>query len=181
MAMSPINSFQFDTHAERLFVELGHEELRSQNGLPIEPSEWNRTPQQHWLAWDDVPCLILLGEPGIGKTNELEHQCQILKENGHKAFFSRWQDWNGKEDLLEILNDERASFEENLSSGNQPAWWFIDSLDEGRIKTSEAFDFLLGALKSLHKSEKFANFKLRLSCRSRDWRPTEQEKLSSSH
>lgn len=176
--MPPISSFQFDTHAERLFIELGHEEFRSQNGLPIESNEWNGAPQQGWSVWDDVSCFILLGEPGIGKTREFEYQYQILKKNGHKAFFSRWQDWNGKEDLLEILDDERASFEEDLSSGNQPAWWFIDSLDEGRIKTSEAFDFLLGALKSLHKSEKFANLKLRLSCRSRDWRSTEQEKLS---
>ena len=176
--MPQISSFQFDTHAERLFVELGREEFRSQNGLPIESNDWNGAPQQHWSVWNDVPCHILLGEPGIGKTREFEYQYQILKKNGHKAFFSRWQDWNGKEDLLEILNDERASFEEDLSYGNQPAWWFIDSLDEGRIKTSEAFDFLLEALKSLHKSEKFANLKLRLSCRSRDWRPTEQEKLS---
>ncbi len=176
--MPPISSFQFNAHAERLFIELGHEAFRSRNGLPIESNEWNGAPQHRWSAWNDVPCLIVLGEPGIGKTREFEYQCQILKGNDHKAFFSRWQDWNGTEDLLEIL-DDRASFEEDLASGNQTVWWFIDSLDEGRIKTSEAFDILLGVLKSLQKSGKLANLKLRLSCRSRDWRPTEQEKLSN--
>ena len=176
MTMPSTNSFQFNTHAERLFIELGHEEFRSRNGLPIESNEWNGAPQYRWSAWNDIPCLIVLGEPGIGKTREFEHQCQILKEKGHKAYFSRWQDWNGKEDLLEIL-DDRASFEEDFSRGDQSIWWFIDSLDEGRIKTSEVFNILLGVLKPLKNSGRIANLKLRLSCRSREWRPTEQEKL----
>ena len=37
----------------------------------------------------DIPCLVLLGEPGMGKSNEIEriYKAQIVDENNEKLYF----------------------------------------------------------------------------------------------
>ncbi|HVK54145.1 MAG TPA: hypothetical protein VM532_03855, partial [Burkholderiales bacterium] len=78
-------------------------------------------------------------------------------------------------DVRDTLTD-RTAFEAALEEG-ETVWWFVDALDEGRIKSEKAFDTLVKTLRSLQGKGRLRNLKLRLSCRCRDWRPTEQEKL----
>ncbi|HVK55166.1 MAG TPA: hypothetical protein VM532_09085, partial [Burkholderiales bacterium] len=76
----PPSELQFSTHADRLFVESNKQALRGSHGLPTEPSEWNAAPQNAWSAWDEVSCVVVLGEPGSGKSREFLHQHEILKK-----------------------------------------------------------------------------------------------------
>ena len=174
--MMTSTDFHFLTHADRLFIELGRTRILGKRGLPATPSAWNEVAQQTWDHWDDVPCVILLGEPGSGKTREFRHQFDQSRASGFPAFVSRWQDWCVGDDVFVTLND-RNGFFAAIKSG-QTVWWFIDALDEGRIRTESAFDVLRKGLRELQVRGELGHIKLRLSCRSRDWRPSEASQLA---
>lgn len=172
--MTSASDFRFHTHAERLFCEL------RQLGLKDHPSARraisNDVDQHSWEHWDGTSCVVLLGEPGSGKTSEFRHHIEELRRGGKRAFLSRWQDWCDGDEIFETLDDKRGFFD--ALESRQPIWWFIDALDEGRIKTEKAFDVLRRGLRQLHELGVLHLVKLRLSCRSRDWRPSEAEQLS---
>ena len=97
----------------------------------------------------DIPAYVLLGDPGSGKTTELELEVEALGEGV----------------LLISARDFLTFFPEN-----HPEWrsriLFIDGLDEVRVGQSDArtrFDAIRGRLDALGKPP------FRLSCRSADW------------
>lgn len=175
--MTPSTDFRFSTHAERLFIQLGQSPLKGKRGLPVAPSVWNEAPQRTWSDWDAVPCILLLGEPGSGKTREFLHWFMQLGASGHAAFMSRWQNWCDGDDVFATLNDHKGFF--TALEARQTVWWFIDALDEGRIKTERAFDVIKKGLRELNEHGVLDQLRLRISCRSRDWRPTEASQLTS--
>lgn len=175
--MKPSSDFQFSTHADRLFIQLGQSPAISKRGLTSTASAWNEVNQSEWSNWDTVPCVLLLGEPGSGKTSEFVHHLAQLNESDKAAFMSRWQDWCEGDDIFATLND-RNGFFAALDDG-QTVWWFIDALDEGRIKTERAFDVIKKGLRELKERGALDSVQLRISCRSRDWRPTEANQLKS--
>nr|WP_288827395.1 hypothetical protein [uncultured Paraburkholderia sp.] len=89
---------------------------------------------------------------------------------------SQWQDWFDDEDVFNTIDDKSGFFAE-LEAG-RPVWWFIDALDEGRVKSEKAFELIRRGLRSLDQGGLLGLIKLRLSCRSRDWRPTEATRLA---
>lgn len=176
VAMANTSELQFATRAERLFAALNWSQLEGREvGSPSHPSQDEFVPQP-WESWHDFQCVVLLGEPGSGKTCEFRRRVQELQQAGEPAFMSCWQDWCDGDDIFDTI-DNRCGFFSAIES-SQPVWWFVDALDEGRIKTEAAFDFLRKGLRRLHRDGRLHLVKLRLSCRSRDWRLSEARQLS---
>ena len=97
----------------------------------------------------EIPAYVLLGDPGSGKTTELDQEVEAL---GEGAFLI------SAREFLTFIPE------------NRPEWWgrtlFIDGLDEVRVGQSDArtrFDAIRGCLDALGKPP------FRLSCRSADW------------
>lgn len=175
--MTNLSSIGFQFHAERQFVEAATNLSDGQRRARGNRAGASVPVGHPWNHWNDLRCLVLLGEPGSGKTTEFAHQLEQLRQAGELAFMSQWQDWFEDDDVFDTL-DDKSDFFTQLEAG-RPVWWFIDALDEGRVKSEKAFELIRRGLRSLDKRGLLGLIKLRLSCRSRDWRPTEAAQLSS--
>lgn len=125
------------------------------------------------LSWDDLlekSRVVVLAEPGTGKTEEFRAVTRRLKSEGKPAFFCRIE-------LLHSLDFKNAldigtgkEFEAWLT-GNQEGYFFLDSVDEARLVNHSAFESAL---------RRFANSigghlnraKVFISCRVSEWRAT---------
>lgn len=137
----------FSTHVERLFVPIDANPALRAGALPAQPSRWIEAPQALWAQWNTAGCVVLLGEPNLGKTFEFRHQLGELRRQGIPSFFTEWRAWYPGHDLLDLVDDPTA-FRTQLA-GSEPVYWFVDSLDEGRLQADAAIGELLKALDSL--------------------------------
>jgi hypothetical protein len=171
--MSNKSTIRFTTHAPRSFIEIQDVRTTDEAGAAASLSH---TAPCDWKAWDEVSCVVVLGEPGSGKSSEFMYRCRTLQEKGEATFFSRWQDWYDGSDLFSTLEDKDAFF--TAFQQHHTVWWFLDALDEGRLKTERAFGVLVQALQTLKGRGLLDQLRLRVSCRSRDWRPSEAQVLA---
>ena len=95
------------------------------------------TPQ-HWRALENLYRVLILAEPGAGKTFEARHQARKLAEKGKKAFFIRIEKLNNTFDTAFEIGTAEA-FESWLAS-TEEAWFFLDSVDEAQLETPRAFE-----------------------------------------
>lgn len=76
----------------------------------------------------DIPCLILLGEPGMGKTQEIKELEKATENTGNKTLLYELGAFTNLKD--DLFRDEE--FKDWLN-GTYPLYLFLDSLDEGRL------------------------------------------------
>lgn len=93
------------------------------------------------IGWDTLltsHVAVILGEPGSGKTWELQYRASILTKKGTPAFFVRL------DDLVETPLDSVIPVEDLPSfhkwkRGNQRSVFFLDSVDESKVKKQTDF------------------------------------------
>lgn len=124
-----------------------------------------------------IPCLALLGEPGIGKSTVMLAERTSIEEaihvGGDKLL---WLDLKEYGDESRLVNDifECDEFEEWLD-GAFILHLFLDSLDECRIYIPNVANLLLARLR---KHKEFTDrLRLRIACRTADWPITLQSSL----
>jgi hypothetical protein len=111
----------------------------------------------------NVPCLVLVGEPGIGKSTEVEDEKRRLSAAGHRVAVYDVKEFGSVNEV------EEAIFAGPLLA-NDPTTVFLDSIDEGRT----AIENLLAPLqrmlrRRLADGNTLASIKLRITCRSQEW------------
>lgn len=133
------------------------------------------------LRWLDLLSgyrTVILSEAGSGKTEEIRHAAQTLRNEGKPAFFLR---------LEHVFDDFEIAFEEgNLTefdqwlASNDEGWLFLDSVDEARLREPADFERairkigirLLAALQRTH---------MVITSRGSAWRPVTDLKLCQQH
>ena len=81
------------------------------------------------------PCLILLGEPGIGKSIALSDEFKVLSGQNYKCFYKNLGLYGNETRLIsEIFKS--PEFEE-WDNGNHTLYLFLDSLDECKIRIEQ--------------------------------------------
>jgi hypothetical protein len=115
----------------------------------------------------DVNCLFLLGEPGIGKSTEIEDlfsATSTAKGDEHTLWL----------DLKNVMTPD--SFIEQLTKNSkfvawaekgEPLYLFLDSFDEGTFSFPRFANYFLDLLTKNHTQ--IANLYLRISCRTALW------------
>ena len=164
-------AFTFQAHAKRHFEHYVPTSGDSLNGslyaqrVPIGTLEWKDIANSH--------CIVLLGEPNIGKSREFEYQRTQLASKGACAIITRLKNWLHGENILET----ETELKEALDSGKE-IHWFVDALDEGRLLWPEVFAGLVSLLRQKHNEKKLGGLRLRLSCRTREWKQRDQAHLA---
>ena len=103
------------------------------------------------LSWESLAqnrLLVVLGEPGSGKTRELQHQAERIREEGGSAYFLPFERLV-REDVAAVLGArDWPGFSAWLKEGAE-ACFFLDAVDESQLQKTD--DFLI-ALDRLHGS-----------------------------
>ena len=86
-----------------------------------------------FIPWEELlkrRRVVVLAEPGAGKTTELEEQARQLRERGDFAFLTTVQNI-GQKGFEVALTDCSATLTAWRNS-DKPAWFFLDSVDEAK-------------------------------------------------
>lgn len=94
--------------------------------------------REHGSTWIELlqkRLVVVLGEPGCGKTRELLAQHARLEPASFFLPLNRLVD----EDVKNILDGEKARFFERWRKGNFEATFFLDAVDESKLKRDDDF------------------------------------------
>ncbi len=135
---------------------------------------WGHLKSKSWHDLEQEFRCVILAEAGAGKTEELKHRADFLKQQGKPAFFIRIEDIEADfQNAFEI--GDQADFQSWLES-TQEAWFFLDSVDESRLKEPRAFEkalrhFARAINNGVHRAHIY------ISSRPYTWRASEDRKL----
>jgi hypothetical protein len=112
----------------------------------------------------DVSCLVLLGEPGMGKSREIEKvfKNQIEDENNSKLYFNL-SSYGDENRLVKDIFDSDKIKQWKEDSSN--LYLFLDSLDEALLNINTLALLLADEIEKLPKERLF----LRIACRTAEW------------
>lgn len=109
----------------------------------------------------DVQCLVLLGEPGMGKSTALKAEYERVKSQRVGVFWLDLKTYESGDELRreisDLLNDSTSEI-------------FVDSLDEGLLRVGTLFGSLVRSLRAAAGSRiASGDLRLRIACRAAEW------------
>ncbi len=122
---------------ERFWYKIGDQITFDNNGFLLNPSEQNsyiKNNLKDFLSLKDIPCLILLGEAGSGKSVALEKLCGNYGEIDCQAIFlyKNLNEYTNEQRLIdEIFNSDKIN---TWLTSNKEFYLFLDSFDECLLK-----------------------------------------------
>jgi predicted NACHT family NTPase len=138
--------------------------------LPDPDTQSGRISNKNVVSFEeisDAKGLVLLGDPGMGKSTILSEQESIWKSKRHdskgKSLFINLRSYQSESRLAAHLF-ESSTFKEWLA-GTHTLHLFLDSLDEGLLSIRVLAAYLLDELKKLPSERLY----LRIACRTVEW------------
>ncbi|MCU0791744.1 MAG: hypothetical protein MUE42_02575 [Opitutaceae bacterium] len=127
---------------------------------------------------EDVPCLVLLGAPGMGKSHELRMERDRLVRSATSDLVLHVDLKNlGPESFRdEVFGDERFLA---WRDGRQELTLILDSLDECWEQIRDLIPTIVHRLKPGFTKPNHPALKLRLGCRAAEWRAGATEKIEA--
>ena len=124
------------------------------------------------IGWPELlECarVILLAEAGSGKTREMKAQADRLARTGKPAFFGPLENLD-RDPFPDLLSqEEEKRFKTWKTNGAEPAWFFLDAVDELKLTRGK----LDRALRRFSRDidSHLSRARIFISCRPSDWRP----------
>jgi hypothetical protein len=111
---------------------------------------------------NDIPCLILLGVPGMGKTSEMRRASESALERGEQSAFVSLRNLN--------LSSDFTTFFPGVIDAHGRYNIFFDGLDEALSQLIRIEQFIASFIRDFAaKSGGLDRLRLRISCRSAEW------------
>ncbi|KIL40266.1 hypothetical protein SD70_14885 [Gordoniibacillus kamchatkensis] len=140
----------------------------SDDGYLYNPeSEYGHIINKHVVPFDKIagiPCLILLGEPGIGKTEALRN---VINSEETPTLRIDLRSYGTEARLIQNVF-ENPLFEACLK-GEHILHLFLDSLDECLLRIDYVAVLLAEEIKKYRTNPNLKNLFLRIACRTADW------------
>lgn len=128
-----------------------------------------KTPVKTFDEIAATPCLVLLGDPGMGKSTALEQAynslCQQLAGGPDLVLRLQLREYNSDERLVHDLFESEEF--DRWMKGKHVLHLLLDSLDECRLAVSQVAHILSGKFCGLEQH--IDRLRLRITCRSLDW------------
>lgn len=132
------------------------------------------------LTWKDLlerRLVVVLGEPGSGKSWEFEHQAERLAEAGQYAFFIELEHLV-RQQIDEVLGPEDYRRFQKWLDSEEKATFFLDSVDEAKFRRPTDFHSAIQRLQDSLGFQNLSRARLLVSSRISEWRPqTDREEL----
>jgi len=123
-------------------------------------------------ALDDVPCLVLLGEPGLGKSFTLRAEYEQRRREATTPVrlfdLARYESDQRLSDALTTAPEFKS-----WRSGTGSLFLLLDSLDECLFSVHTAGDVLVDLLRARPPDD----LRIRVACRTAEWRSTLESQL----
>lgn len=136
------------------------------------------TERKTSIGWADIlkqKLVVVLGEPGIGKTSEFKSQHRRLTDAGELSIYVRLEDLL-KRELIEVIEPEEFKLLKAAAENQRRIFVFLDAVDEAKIRDYHGFeDALRNASLSLRNYLDFSY--VVISSRIRSWREQVDEDL----
>lgn len=133
--------------------------------------EWKKYSTSNAVSFEDLAdksCLVLLAEPGMGKSHVMKAACEFSKKRGDKTLFLDLRSVDSTTALDTQLFQDGAFRE--WEKGSHNLYVFLDSLDEALRHSSAVSKRLKDKFQNYDSSRLF----LRIACRAAEW-PQELE------
>lgn len=134
------------------------------------------------LGWNELleeKLVIILGEPGSGKSWEIRHRCAATKAQSEYAFFVELERlvW---EPFHDVLSPEDQSLFQQWKSSDKHARFFLDSVDEAKLRKQSDFHTALDRMRNEIGSAALERARIVISSRISEWRPeTDRQEVLS--
>jgi len=132
------------------------------------------------ISWSELlenRCVVVLGEARSGKTTEFRRQAEQLKKAGRAAFFLRIERLLDESFARAFEQpDDARRFDDWLAHEDSEAIFFLDSVDEARLRDVDAFDKALQRLREQLEGHEW-RVRLFVSCRASDWHYLEDQRV----
>jgi predicted NACHT family NTPase len=129
-------------------------------------SQWGNVNNPNLVTLDkiaDIPCLILLGEPGIGKSQEMQNLVEYTQENLKPSHLPLEFNLRSCSNLTtDLIQGQDFT---DWFNGNHRLYLFLDSLDEGLLEIRNLATQLVDEFKKKKYSNKLNRLYLRIACR----------------
>lgn len=127
------------------------------------------------VGWDEIldssGAIVILGEPGSGRTEEFKHQQRSLLNQKKASFYVPLHELAHRE-MEAILLDQNLANYKSWRRGKSHCWIFLDAVDEAKLESNRAWE---SALKNVFRStgmEALKRCTILISCRVHQWDPT---------
>lgn len=137
-----------------------------------ESAAFFRGKGQPLVKLHEKSCLVLLGDPGMGKTTSVRQDIAEFKQDGATACCLDLADYGSLEELTQAFRDDPAI--RAWVDGTHILHLFLDGLDEIRIMVKVAARRVARELK--HLAPHAARLRTRVVCRGADWPSMSLEK-----
>jgi predicted NACHT family NTPase len=158
---------QLDYKWKRFWCPRGGQINLTDRGYLTDPeSEWGRRLNPDLVSLEaiaDVPCLVLLGEPGIGKSQEMENLIKHTERQLNPSHSSLVLNLRSCSSLTTDLIQDQDFI--NWINGEHHLYLFLDSLDEGMLGIQNLATQLADEFRKKKYKDKLSRFYLRIACR----------------